>query len=50
MAVPGPSTSKADAIDILSFSFGASQTAVIGAGSSGGEARAAAPTWPTSPS
>ena len=37
---PGPSTSKADAIDILSFSFGASQTAVIGAGSSGGEARA----------
>jgi type VI secretion system secreted protein Hcp len=36
---PGPSTSKADAIDILSFSFGASQTAVIGAGSSGGEAR-----------
>jgi type VI secretion system secreted protein Hcp len=37
---PGPSTSKPDAIDILSFSFGASQTAVIGAGSSGGEARA----------
>jgi type VI secretion system secreted protein Hcp len=37
---PGPSTSKADAIDILSFSFGATQTAVIGAGSSGGEARA----------
>jgi type VI secretion system secreted protein Hcp len=37
---PGPSTSKQDAIDILSFSFGASQTAVIGAGSSGGEARA----------
>ena len=36
---PGPSTSKKDAIDILSFSFGASQTAVIGAGSSGGEAR-----------
>jgi type VI secretion system secreted protein Hcp len=36
---PGPSTSKADAIDILSFSFGASQTAVIGAGSSGGESR-----------
>ena len=25
---PGPSTSKADAIDILSFSFGASQAAV----------------------
>lgn len=37
---PGPSTSKEDAIDILSFSFGASQTAVIGPGSSGGEARA----------
>lgn len=37
---PGPSTSKENAIDILSFSFGASQTAVIGVGSSGGEARA----------
>ena len=37
--IPGPSTSKSGAIDILSFSFGASQTAVIGAGSSGGEAR-----------
>lgn len=37
---PGPSTSKTDAIDILSFSFGATQTAVIGPGSSGGEARA----------
>jgi len=36
---PGPSTSKQNAIDILSFSFGASQTAVIGPGSSGGEAR-----------
>jgi type VI secretion system secreted protein Hcp len=36
---PGPSTSKPNAIDILSFSFGASQTAVIGVGSSGGEAR-----------
>jgi type VI secretion system secreted protein Hcp len=36
---PGPSTSKPDAIDILSFSFGASMSAVIGAGSSGGEAR-----------
>jgi len=36
---PGPSTSKQNAIDILSFSFGASQTAVIGAGSSGGETR-----------
>ena len=37
---PGPSTSKQGAIDILSFSFGASMSAVIGAGSSGGEARA----------
>jgi type VI secretion system secreted protein Hcp len=37
--IPGPSTSKSGAIDILSFSFGASQSAVIGAGSSGGEAR-----------
>jgi type VI secretion system secreted protein Hcp len=36
---PGPSTSKQGAIDILSFSFGASQTSVIGSGSSGGEAR-----------
>lgn len=36
---PGPSTSKTGAIDILSFSFGATQTAVLGAGSSGGEAR-----------
>jgi type VI secretion system secreted protein Hcp len=39
-SIPGPSTSKTNAIDILSFSFGASNTAVIGAGSSGGEARA----------
>jgi type VI secretion system secreted protein Hcp len=37
---PGPSKSKKDAIDILSFSFGASQTSVIGAGSLSGEARA----------
>ncbi len=37
---PGPSTSKTDAIDILSFSFGATMSAVIGAGSSGSEARA----------
>ncbi len=36
---PGPSTSKTDAIDILSFSFGASQTSTIGVGSSGGESR-----------
>lgn len=38
--VPGPSTSLSNAIDILSFSFGASNTAVFGAGSSGGESRA----------
>jgi type VI secretion system secreted protein Hcp len=37
---PGPSTSRADAIDVLSFSFGASQTAVMGVGSSGSESRA----------
>jgi type VI secretion system secreted protein Hcp len=37
---PGPSTSKQNAIDILSFSFGASQTHVIGPGSSGSETRA----------
>jgi type VI secretion system secreted protein Hcp len=39
-SIPGPSTSKTNAIDIMSFSFGASNTAVLGAGSSGGEARA----------
>ena len=38
--VPGPSTSLQNAIDILSFSFGASNTAVFGPGSSGGESRA----------
>jgi type VI secretion system secreted protein Hcp len=37
---PGPSTSKDGAIDILSFSFGASMTATYGAGASGKEARA----------
>jgi type VI secretion system secreted protein Hcp len=37
---PGPSTSKTNAIDILSFSFGASQTAHFGPGSSGSETRA----------
>jgi type VI secretion system secreted protein Hcp len=37
---PGPSTSKPDAIDVLSFSFGGSQMAVIGVGASGGETRA----------
>jgi type VI secretion system secreted protein Hcp len=38
--IPGPSTSKQNAIDILAFSFGASNSSVIGAGSSGGETRA----------
>ena len=37
---PGPSTSKQNAIDIMSFSFGASQTSVVGVGSSGAESRA----------
>jgi type VI secretion system secreted protein Hcp len=37
---PGPSTSRKDAIDVLSFSFGASMHHVIGAGSSGAESRA----------
>jgi type VI secretion system secreted protein Hcp len=37
---PGPSTSKTDAIDILSFSWGASQTATYQAGASGKEAKA----------
>src|ERR1700686_1646485 len=37
---PGPSTSKPDAIDVLSFSFGASMTNTYGAGASGKEARA----------
>ena len=36
---PGPSTSKTNAIDILSFSFGASMTAGYQAGASGNEAR-----------
>jgi type VI secretion system secreted protein Hcp len=37
---PGPSKSKDNAIDILSFSFGATQTATYQAGSSGSESRA----------
>jgi len=37
---PGPSTSKQNAIDILSFSFGSTQNAVYGPGSSGSETRA----------
>jgi len=38
--VSGPSTSRPDHIDILSFSWGVSQTAVYGAGASGKEAKA----------
>jgi len=38
--VPGPSTSLDKAIDIMSFSFGASNSAVFGPGASGGESRA----------
>ena len=38
--IPGPSTSKTNAIDVLSFSFGASQTSTYGVGASGKEAKA----------
>lgn len=38
--VEGPSTSKAGHIDVLSFSWGVSQTAVYGTGASGKEAKA----------
>jgi type VI secretion system secreted protein Hcp len=38
--INGPSTSRTNAIDILSFSFGSSQTAVYGTGASGKEAKA----------
>ncbi|MBZ5727233.1 MAG: type VI secretion system tube protein Hcp [Acidobacteriia bacterium] len=38
--VEGPSTSKPKHIDVLSFSWGVSQTAVYGAGASGKEAKA----------
>jgi len=38
--VDGPSTSKPKHIDVLSFSWGVSQTAVYGAGASGKEAKA----------
>jgi len=38
--VTGPSTSKTGAIDILSFSFGASNTSTYGVGASGKEAKA----------
>jgi type VI secretion system secreted protein Hcp len=38
--VTGPSTSKTGFIDILSFSFGASNTSTYGAGASGKEAKA----------
>ena len=38
--IKGPSTSKTDHIDILSFSWGVSQTATYGTGASGHEAKA----------
>src|ERR1017187_733347 len=38
--VTGPSTSKTGAIDILSFSWGVSQTSTYGSGASGKEAKA----------
>src|ERR1044072_6611217 len=38
--IEGPSTSKPNHIDVLSFSWGVSQTAVYGAGASGKEAKA----------
>ncbi len=38
--VQGPSTSKTDCIDILSFSFGVNQSSTYGAGASGKEAKA----------
>jgi type VI secretion system secreted protein Hcp len=38
--ITGPSTSKTGAIDILSFSFGASNTSTYGVGASGLEAKA----------
>jgi type VI secretion system secreted protein Hcp len=38
--IQGPSTSKPDHIDVLSFSWGVSQTATYGAGASGKEAKA----------
>jgi type VI secretion system secreted protein Hcp len=38
--IPGPSTSKSNAIDVLSFSYGTSQTATYGVGASGKESKA----------
>ena len=38
--IQGPSTSRTDHIDILSFTWGVSQNAVYGAGASGKEAKA----------
>ena len=38
--VDGPSTSKPNHIDVLSFSWGVSQTSTYGAGASGKEAKA----------
>ena len=45
----GPSTSKTGAIDILSFSVGASNTATYGTGASGLEAKPAGQISETSP-
>ncbi|HEY7211803.1 MAG TPA: type VI secretion system tube protein Hcp [Bryobacteraceae bacterium] len=41
--IPGPSTSRKDAIDVLSFSFGASLPAIFGYDSSGKESKAGRP-------
>ena len=41
--IQGPSTSKPNHIDVLSFSWGVNQTAVYGTGASGKEAKAARP-------
>ena len=38
--VDGPSTSKPNHIDVLSFSWGVSQTSTYGAGASGKESKA----------
>jgi len=38
--IPGPSTSRPNAIDVLSFSWGASQTTTYGTGASGQESKA----------
>ena len=46
-SIKGPSSSKTGAIDILSFSWGVSQTATYGAGASGKEAKSDGPTFQT---